>query len=71
MTTTCWEPQKDDVAVPRTKAGYHVIVVASDDDTVLFYQVADSKPGPRLTNRLSTFIERFELLYRPEEVATS
>lgn len=67
----CWNPQEGDVAVPRRKAGYHAVVVASDDDTVLFFQVVDGKPSDRITNRLSTFIDRFELLYRPEEVAAS
>lgn len=68
---SCWCPQIDDVAVPRGKAGYHVVVVASEDDVVLFYQVEGGKAGPRITNRLSTFIERFELLYRAEEAAPS
>lgn len=67
MMTACWVPTVDDVAVPKDKASYHVVIVASDGDTVLFYQVADAKRGPNITNRLSTFVDRFELLYRVEE----
>lgn len=67
MVIECWVPATDDVAVPKDKAAYHVVVVASDDDTVLFYQVTAAKRGPNITNRLSTFVDRFELLYRAEE----
>ena len=59
-----------DVCVPRDKAGYVVYIIDSSADRVVFSQMrSDGDHSPSLVNRLSTFLDRFELLHRavPDE----
>jgi hypothetical protein len=64
-----WIPMAGDIAVPRKKAGYIVQVVDGFEDSVSFVQVTNGQPSDVMTNRLSTFLDRFELLERTKESA--
>ena len=69
-----WEPRQGDVAAPRDAsfAGRYVVkVVASFEDKVTFTQIKKGVASGPITNRLSTFISRFELLHRPLVVVTT
>lgn len=58
-------PQPFDVCTPKGEHGYAVRVVRSEDDKVHFTMIKDEREHGYLTVRLSTFVSRFELLYRP------
>lgn len=65
MMKAMWAPQPDDICIPVGKSdGVFVKVVASQDDSVEFDRF-DGNNATRMRNRLSTFLQRFELLDRP------
>lgn len=53
-------PCVGDKAVPRGKVGYHVVVVERTEDAVKFRQHVRGDDPVVLTNKLRTFLERFE-----------
>lgn len=63
MTATLtWLPQPDDIAVPKGNThGVWCRVVSSGSDKVTFVRV-DEKGTTELVNRLSTFLDRYDLL---------
>lgn len=65
-----WNPQPGDVCVPSDRSrGVAATVIESTDDIVVFeYNNGNDKQRHQQRVRLSTFISRYELLYRPEQV---